>query len=109
MNYLKVIKRYYQAYKDADKESLRETLTADLTHVSVFATYKNRDKMIEEVWPSVGQTWADNLQIFGAYPEFMVRYKVVGGERKSRNMSEYIRFEGDKITEIEVYMGRELE
>lgn len=109
MNCQQIIKQYYQSYKDTDKEALREILTPDLKHASDFAIYTDRDEMIEDIWPNVGQTWAENLQIFGFHPEFMVRYKVVGGERPSRNMSEYILFKGDKITEIEVFMGRELE
>lgn len=109
MKYRQTIKQYYQSFKDADKEALREILTPDFKHISDFATYTNRDEMIEEIWPAVGQTWAEDLQIFGSHPEFMVRYKVVGGERPSQNQSNYIRFEGDKITEIEVFMGRELE
>jgi hypothetical protein len=109
MKYQQVIKQYYQSYKNADKETLRETLTVDLKHTSDFATYTDRDEMIEEIWPTVGQSWAEDLQIFGSHPEFMVRYKVAGGNRSARNMSEYIRFEGDKIAEIEVFMGQELE
>lgn len=109
MNYQQIIKQYFQSFKDADKEALRKILTTDLKHVSNFATYTDRDEMIEDIWPTVGQTWAENLQIFGSHPEFMVRYKVAGAGRPSRNMSEYMLFEGDKITEIEVFMGRELE
>lgn len=108
MKYEQIIKQYYQSYKDADKESLRDLLTPDFKHISDFATYTDRDKMIEDIWPAVGKTRAEDLQIFGSHPEFMVCYKVTGGERPARRMSEYIRFEGDKITEIEVFMGREL-
>jgi|AntRauTorcE11898_2_1112593.scaffolds.fasta_scaffold03571_7 ketosteroid isomerase-like protein len=108
MKYQQIIKQYYQSYKDSDKEGLRELLTADFKHISDFATYTDRDKMIEDIWPDVGQTWAEDLKILGSHPEFMVCYKVVGGERPSRRMSEYIRFKGEKITEIEVFMGREL-
>lgn len=109
MNHKKIIKHYYQAFQDADKEALRATLTVDLNHISDFKIYTNRDDMIEEIWPSVGKTRAVDLQIFGTYPEYMVRYKVTGAEKPARNMSEYIRFNGDKITEIEVFMGREVD
>ena len=39
----------------------------------------------------------------------MVRYEVTGEGRPATAMAEYIRFEGDKIAEIEVYTGRELD
>lgn len=106
MKYNRIIRQYYQSYKDADKEALRETLTADMKHTSDFATYTDRDAMIEEIWLAVGHTWAEDLRIFGSHPAFMVRYRVVGGDRPARSMAEYIRFDGEKITEIEVYMGR---
>ncbi len=108
MNHRKTIREYYNTFKNADKEALQKILIPGFTHLSEFAVYTARDDMIEDIWPTVGQTRAENLQIFGTHPEFMVRYKVVGGERPSRNMSEYIRFEGDKIAEIEVFMGREV-
>lgn len=57
----------------------------------------DRDEMIKNVWPNVGQTWAENLQIFGSHPEFRVRYKVVGGERPTLKMAEYILFDGNRI------------
>ncbi|NIR66739.1 MAG: hypothetical protein GWN00_31740 [Aliifodinibius sp.] len=104
-----VIREYYRCYKEADKETLRDILTTDFQHKSEFTIYSNRDEMIEEIWPHVGKSWAENLQIFGTHPEYMVRYKVVGGDRPPRNMAEYIRFEADKIAEIEVFVGRELE
>lgn len=109
MNYQQIIKQYYQAYKEADKQALKKMLTADFKHISEFATYTNRDEMIEEIWPEVGKSWAEDLQIFGTHPEYLVRYRVIGGDRPSRNMAEYIRFEGDKIAESEVFLGRELE
>jgi len=109
MNARETIKQYYNAFKEADKEALRETLTEDFKHISSYAVYENRDKMIQDIWPAVGKTWAVNLEIFGTHPEFMVRYNIEGADQPSQNMAEYIRFEDDKIAEIEVFMGRELD
>jgi ketosteroid isomerase-like protein len=108
MEYKNTIKEYYRCFKDADKEGLRSILPPDFKHISEYAIYSNRDKMIEDIWPNVGKTYADDMQIFGDHPEYFVRYKVVGGDEPSRNMAEYIRFDGDKIAEIEVFTGREL-
>jgi len=63
--------------------------------------------MLEEIWPAVGQSWAVDLEIFGEGSEFMVRYRIEAKERPSMKMAEYIRFDGDRICEIEVYAGRE--
>lgn len=109
MDSKEIIQQYYQSFKETDKESLRETLSADVKHKSEFAIYNNRDKMITEIWPSVGQTWAEDVKIFGSYPEYMVRYTVHGGERPARNMAEFVRFTGEKISEVEVFLGRKIE
>lgn len=108
MNRRNAIKRYYQCYRDRDMETLRKLLTPDLHHVSSFAEYHDRDKMLEAIWPTVGRSWAVNLEVFGEGPEFMVRYQVSSEERPSVNMAEYLRFDGDRISEIEVYVGREV-
>ena len=104
-----VIRRYYQCYQDRDRETIRELLAPDLHHVSSFAEYRDRDEMLEAIWPAVGQSWAVNLEIFGKDSEFMVRYQVDARERPSMKMAEYIRFDGDRICEIEVYVGRRVE
>ncbi|MBL8222331.1 MAG: hypothetical protein JNL62_24050 [Bryobacterales bacterium] len=57
------------------------------------------------------QTWAVDLSIFGAAPEFVVLYEhehSPGVERPRMRMAECIRFENNRIAEIEVFIGREL-
>lgn len=109
MEHHQTIETYYQSYKVADRETLRSLLTDDFHHISEFSEFGSPDEMLDTIWPEVGKSWAEDLQIFDEHPEFLVRYKVVGGEQPSRNMVEYIRFEGEKIAEIEVFTGREIE
>lgn len=104
-----IIRNYYRCFKEADKKTLKKILVPGFRHLSKYATYSNRDRMIEDIWASVGETWAENIQIFGEDPEFMVRYEVAGKDLPPATMAEYIRFEEDKIAEIEVFMGRELD
>lgn len=111
MDYRQIIEAYYGAFRERDRERLRSILTPDFHHVSSFGEWRNRDAMLEAIWPGVGQSWAVNLQIFGDAPEFMVRYQhegLPGSRRPPMSMAEFIRFDGDKIAEIEVYIGREL-
>lgn len=109
MEYHQIIQTYYQCYKEADRETLRSLLTDNFRHISSFSEFNDPDTMLDTIWSEVGKSWAEDLQIFGEHPEYMVRYKVVGGNQPARHMSEYIRFEGDKIAESEVFEGRELE
>ncbi|HUG04104.1 MAG TPA: nuclear transport factor 2 family protein [Steroidobacteraceae bacterium] len=109
MDYHRAIARYYQAYRDRDRQTLRSLLTASFHFVSSFAEYRGRDAMLEEIWPAVGQAWATKLRIFGHGPELVVLYEhenAPGEKRPGMSMAEYIRFEGDRIAEIEVFQGR---
>jgi hypothetical protein len=111
MDYHKTIELYYSAFRDRDREGLRAILTPGFRHVSSFGEWSDGDAMIGAIWPAVGQSWATNLRIFGEGPECMVRYDLEtapGAPRPPMSMAEYIRFEGDRLAEIEVYVGREL-
>jgi hypothetical protein len=108
MNKHDIIEEYYRAFRDRDQEALRSILTPSFHHISSFAEYTNRDDMLQAIWPMVGQSWARGLSIFGEGLDFMVRYEIESRERAPVTMAEYIRFEGDRIAEIEVYVGRQL-
>lgn len=108
MDHRDVIERYYQCFRERDLDGLRAILTPDFHHVSRFGEHFDRDEMLTAIWPSVGQTWAHDLGIFGEDQEFMVRYTVESNERPQTAMAEYIRFAGHQIAEVEVYVGREL-
>ena len=112
MTYRNMIEQYYKGYKDRDREMIRAVLADDFRFVSSFGEFRGRDAMLEAIWPSVGQAWATNLRIFGDGPEFVVLYEhenVPGAERPPMTMAEYIRFDGDEIARIEVFVGRPVE
>ena len=111
MDYRRAIERYYRAFRERDLEGLRALLTPDFHFVSSFGEYRERDGMLMEIWPAVGQTWATNLRVFGDGPEFVVLYEhenAPGVSRPAMRMAEYLRFDGERIAEIEVFMGRTL-
>ena len=111
MDHRSIIAAYYRAFLERDMETLRSILTPNFHHVSRFGEWRDRDAMLEAIWPGVGQSWTVNLEIFGQAPEFMVRYQhecTPGSPRPPTRMAEFIRFEGDQIAQIEVYIGREV-
>lgn len=108
MDHRELIERYYRCFRERDLDGLRALLTPDFHHVSSFGEHFDRDEMLAAIWPSVGRSWARDLSIFGEAPEFMVRYTVESDQRPSMSMAEYIRFAGAQISEIEVYLGREV-
>lgn len=112
MDYVAAIQSYYRGFRDKDLALLQSLLASDFHFVSSFGEYRERDSMLEEIWPSVGQAWATNLRIFGDGPEFVVVYEhenAPGVQRAPMRMAEYIRFRGEQIARVEVFVGRSLE
>ncbi|MEO0983375.1 MAG: nuclear transport factor 2 family protein [Pseudomonadota bacterium] len=103
MTHQDTIRDYFRCYKDRDRSRLVEILTEDLVHSGPFGRYENRDKMLDEIWPHVGPIWAVDVEVFGDGPGYMVRYRHEGAS--AGRLSEYMRFDGDRIAEIEVYHG----
>ncbi|MFN0056994.1 MAG: nuclear transport factor 2 family protein [Planctomycetota bacterium] len=111
MDYHGAIQSYYRAFRDRDLACLRSLLTPDFHFVSSFGEYRQRDPMLDAILPAVGQAWATNLRVFGHGPEFVVVYEhetAPGVARPPMRMAEYIRFRGEQIAEIEVFVGRTL-
>lgn len=106
MDKREVIAEYYRCYRDRDLEALRAILKPDFRHTSSFAVYTSRDAMLAEIWPSVGQSWATDLEVIGSGSEFFARFLVKSKERPPVRMAEYVRFEGDEMAEVETYLGR---
>ncbi len=98
------IRAYFNAFKTRDRETLEKILTPNFIHSSPFGHFNDRDKMLDAIWPSVGDRWAVDLEIFGEHPAFMVRYR--HNVAPQPLLAEFIRFEGDKIAGIEVYLGK---
>ena len=111
MDFHTAIHRYYRAFRERDRDALRSALTPDFHFVSAFGEFRERDTMLEAIWPSVGRAWATNLRIFGEGPEFVVLYDhetSPDAERPPMAMAEHLRFEGDRLAHVEVFVGRSL-
>jgi ketosteroid isomerase-like protein len=110
MDHRVAIERYYRAYRERDRAALEALLTDDFRFRSSFGAFDGRDAMLDAIWPMVGRSWATNLRIYGEPPEFVVLYEneaEPGVEHPRNHMAERIRFAGDRIAEIEVFIGPE--
>ncbi|MDX1639359.1 MAG: hypothetical protein R3281_15440 [Balneolaceae bacterium] len=57
------IRQYYRCFKKADRETLSGLLVPDFRHRSEYATYTDREAMLDDIWPP----WARRgLAIFGS-------------------------------------------
>jgi hypothetical protein len=102
MDHRTAIHAYYRAFRDRDRAALERLLTPDFRHISPFGQFDQRDRMLDAIWTSVGQHWAEDIRVYGDGPDYMVRYRHSTGA----DMAEFVRFESDRIAEIHVFMGR---
>ena len=102
MDKIAAIRAYYDCFKERDREGLERLLTPGFRHVSPFAVYEDRDRMLDEIWPAVGRSWAVDLEIFGSGAEYVTCYRHAG--EGATRLAEYIRFEDDQIAEIKVFL-----
>ena len=105
MDHEAAIRSYFRCFRDRDRAGLERLLTPDFRHVSPFGVWEDRDLMLDAIWPDVGRSWAEDLEIYGEGPEYMVRYRH-DGEHKGGALAEHFRFDGDRIAEVRVYIGR---
>ena len=103
MDQRSAIHAYYAAYRNRDRPALERLLAPNMRFSSPFGLYDDRDRMLDEIWPSVGRVWAVDIEIYGDGPAYMVRYR--HNLEGSEPLVEYLRFERDRISEIHVYVG----
>ena len=101
--------RYYRCFRERDREGLRALLTPDFHHVGSFGEHTDRDEMIERIWPGVGRSWAEDIAVYGDGGDLMVHYTIRSHERPPTRMAERLRFRGDRIAAVEVFIGRAIE
>jgi hypothetical protein len=96
------IQDYFRAFRERDRAALERLLLPDFRHSSPFGLHEDRDRMLDMIWPEVGRHWAEDVEIYGDGPDYMVRYRHSTGAL----MAEHFRFDGDRIAAVEVYVGK---
>lgn len=105
MDHRDLIHAYFRCFAEKDRARLEELLVPGFVHTSPFGVFTDRDRMLDAIWPGVeaGGRVATGLEIFGDGPEYAVRYHHEGDVTR---IVEMFRFDGDRIAEVEVFLGR---
>lgn len=101
MNHKSAIHDYYAAYKNRDRTALERILDKQVQFRSPFGDHGDRDRMLEEIWPSVGRVWAVDMEIFGDGPGSIVRYR--HNVSNSPTLVEHVRSQNNRIVQVDVY------
>jgi hypothetical protein len=106
----RLVRDLYRAFASADRDSVERILADDFRFSSPLDVGLDRDGYFERCWPGAGQGQEfEFVRLLEAGDEVVVTYdmKKPGGGR-GRN-TEVLTFEGDRIAEVEVYFGWDLE
>jgi ketosteroid isomerase-like protein len=105
-NLANLIRKYYFSYESKDRKSLEDLLSDDFTFSSPLDDRISRTTYFQRCWPNSETISVFRIEkLFEKGNEAFVRYECerIAGSR-FRN-TEYLRIEGDKIKEVEVYFG----
>ena len=108
-NLSELARRAYRAYETKDRREIEALLAEDFTFTSPHDDHIDRKTYFERCWPNSENTRAFTFErLFEQGNEVFVHYKL---ELKTgaifRNV-ELLRFEENKIVEVDVYFGRTL-
>ena len=97
------VRLYYDCFASCDRETLTGLLTKDFAFASSYATYKDRDKMLDDIWPHVVQNRnrVEDLEFFHLGNQLIAKYCHAGSPETG--ICELFEFEENKIRSIKVY------
>ncbi len=104
-----LVRKYFAAFLNKDRKTMEEALTDDFTFNSPRDDHIDKQAFFERCFPNSDQFCAQRIEkIFVEGSEAFVRYRAELHDGARFRNTEYIRFEGDKIKEVDVYFGSKL-
>ncbi len=101
-----MVRKYFSDFLSRDRESVEEILTDDFTFHSPHDPNIDKATYFEKCWANGDNYRALNIEkLFEKDNEVFVRYECETKAGTKSRTTEFIRIEGDKIKEIEVYYG----
>jgi ketosteroid isomerase-like protein len=101
-----IIRALFAAYRANDRKAVEDCFTDDLTFTSPYDDSIDKPTYFVRCWRDSG--WIERQQlekIFVEGDEAFVTYEVVTKDGKRFRNTEFFRFDGERITSIEVYFG----
>src|SRR5882757_2491862 len=105
-NKSELIRVLFAAYRANDRTSVENCFTEDFTFTSPYDDRIDKASYFERCWRV--SDWIERQaleKIFVEGDEAFVTYEVVAKDGKRFRNTEFFRFDGDKISSIDVYFG----
>jgi ketosteroid isomerase-like protein len=100
----------YRAYESGDRDLIESLLADDLIFYSPPDPGIDREQYFERCWPNAGMIESfEFVRLIGSGDEVVVTYESTKTDGRRFRNTEVLTFEGDKIRQVEVYFGWDLE
>ena len=110
MNCEDLIKKFFTAFQNKDKETVENMLHEELTFISPDNDTFNKADYMEKCFPfSEDKPVFKFEKIIGKDNEAFVLYEITLKDGKKFKNTEFIRFQDVKLKNIEVYFGNNIE
>jgi ketosteroid isomerase-like protein len=100
-----LVRRYYDAYQVADRETVEALLAPDFTFTSPWDDGISRARYFEHCFPHAGEFRVRDVKVFGDGDEAIARYETEGKQGGTFRNAEFFRFTDGRIRSIEVFFG----
>ena len=107
---LQIARECYGAYESGDRGVIEEHLADDLTFYSPADVGIDRETYFERCWPNAGSIDAFEFKrLFENGDEVVVTYESTKTDGRRFRNTEVLTFDGDKVSQVEVYFGWDVE
>jgi ketosteroid isomerase-like protein len=102
-------RKLYGAYESGDRDAAKALLTDDFKFHAPPDPLLDRDGYFERCWPNSGLIESfDFVRLFDHGDEVIVTYESTKSDGNRFRNTEIFTFDGDLISEVEVYFGWDL-
>jgi len=103
-----LVRRYFSAYETQDRQVLEDLLDERFTFSSPLDDRINRAAYFARCWPNSRTLRRFTVEkIFVEGDEAFIRYEAESTTGKTFRNTEWLRFQGGKLLEVQVYFGRD--
>jgi ketosteroid isomerase-like protein len=101
-----IIRSCFGAYRSKDRQAIEDLLADDFTFTSPYDDRIDKATYFARCWPNSERIKAHVLEkIFENGDEAFVLYQCITREGNAFRNTEFFRFEGDRVRQIDVYFG----
>jgi ketosteroid isomerase-like protein len=101
-----LIRRYYTAYEEKDRQAIELLLSDDFTFSSPLDDHIDRASYFKKCWPNSERIRAFHIEkLFEEGNEAFVLYELEPETGAKFRNTEFFKIEGNKIKEVQVYFG----